>query len=74
MALGGRAISRSRTQALREKWTHLLRVRYTRLLIHVMRHPSAYLGLALALFLSSAVAVGAGLVKFQFFAFDPIRL
>ena len=74
VALGGRAISRSRTQALREKWTHLLRVRYTRLLIHVMRHPSAYLGLAFALFLGAAAAVGAGLVKFQFFAFDPIRL
>lgn len=74
VALGGRAISRSRTQALREKWTHLLRVRYTRLLIHVMRHPSAYLGLAFALFLGAVAAVGVGLVKFQFFAFDPIRL
>ncbi len=74
VTLGGRAISRSRTQALREKWTHRLRVRYTRLLIQVMRHPSAYLGLAFALFLGAVAAVGAGLVKFQFFASDPIRL
>ncbi len=72
--LGNRAIGRSRTQALREKWTHLLRVKYTRLLIRVMRYPLLYLGLALALFLGAAVAVGVGLVKFQFFAFDPIRL
>jgi multidrug efflux pump subunit AcrB len=72
--LGGRAISRSRTQSLRERWTHRLRVRYTRLLIQVMRHPSAYLGLAFALFLGAAAAVGGGLVKFQFFASDPIRL
>ncbi|MCC7280510.1 MAG: efflux RND transporter permease subunit [Chromatiaceae bacterium] len=74
VTLGGRAISRSRTQALREKWTHRLRVRYTRLLIQVMRHPSAYLGLAFALFLGAVAAVGGGLVKFQFFASDPIRL
>ncbi|HSO80900.1 MAG TPA: efflux RND transporter permease subunit, partial [Chromatiaceae bacterium] len=74
VTLGGRAISRSRTQALSEKWTHRLRVRYTRLLIQVMRHPSAYLGLAFALFLGAVAAVGGGLVKFQFFASDPIRL
>ncbi len=74
VTLGERAISRSRTQALRERWTHRLRVRYTRLLIQVMRHPSAYLGLAFALFLGAAAAVGGGLVKFQFFASDPIRL
>ena len=74
VALGTHAISRSRTQALREKWTHRLRVKYTRLLIHVMRYSPIYLGLALALFLGAAAAVVGGLVKFQFFAFDPIRL
>ena len=74
VALGQRAIGRSRTQALRERWTHRIRVKYTRLLIHVMRYPFLYLGLALALFLGAVVAVGGGLVKFQFFAFDPIRL
>jgi multidrug efflux pump subunit AcrB len=51
-----------------------VRVKYTRWLIHVMRYPACYLGLALALFLGAGAAVGAGLVKFQFFAFDPIRL
>ena len=74
VALGERAISRSRTQALREKWTHLLRVKYTRLLIHGMRHAGLYLSLTFALFLGAVAAVGVGLVKFQFFAFDPIRL
>ncbi|HRD67975.1 MAG TPA: efflux RND transporter permease subunit [Candidatus Competibacter sp.] len=74
VALGNRAIGHSRTQALREKWTHRLRVKYTRLLIRVMRHAGLYLGLAFALFLGAAAAVGIGLVKFQFFAFDPIRL
>jgi multidrug efflux pump subunit AcrB len=74
VALGQHAISRSRTQALREKWTHLLRVKYTRLLIHGMRHAGLYLCVTFALFLGAVATVGAGLVKFQFFAFDPIRL
>ncbi|MCP5158767.1 MAG: efflux RND transporter permease subunit [Gammaproteobacteria bacterium] len=74
VALGNRAISRSHTQALRERWTHWMRIKYTRMLIHVMRHPIFYLGLALALFLGAGAAMGAGLIKFQFFAFDPIRL
>ncbi len=51
-----------------------MRVKYTRLLIHGMRHAGLYLCVTFALFLGAAAAVGAGLVKFQFFAFDPIRL
>ncbi len=74
VVLGEHAIGRSRSQALRERWTHRIRVKYTRLLIHVMRYSLLYLGLAFALFLGAAAAVGGGLVKFQFFAFDPIRL
>ena len=74
VALGKHAISRSRTQALRQKWTHLLRVKYTRLLIHVMRYAGIYLSLTFVLFIGAAAAVSGGLVKFQFFAFDPIRL
>jgi multidrug efflux pump subunit AcrB len=74
VALGKQAIGRSRSQALRERWTHLLRVKYTRLLIHGMRHAKLYLSVVFALFLGAAAAVGVGLVKFQFFAFDPIRL
>jgi len=73
-ALGQRAISRSRTQALRERWTHWIRIKYTWLLIRVMRYPGRYLGLALALFIGAGAAVGSGLVKLQFFAFDPVRL
>ena len=74
VSLGTRAISRSRTQALREKWTHLLRVKYTRMLIHGMRYAAVYLPISFILFLGAAAALGMGLVKFQFFAFDPIRL
>ncbi len=73
-AMGKRAISRSRSQALRERYTRHVRTLYTRALIHVMRRPLRYLGLALALFIGAALALAGGLVKFQFFAFDPIRL
>ncbi|HRX71622.1 MAG TPA: efflux RND transporter permease subunit [Candidatus Competibacteraceae bacterium] len=73
-ALGRRAISHSKTQRLRERGTHWVRLKYTRMLIRVMRYPVRYLGLALALFIGAGAAVGAGWVKFQFFAFDPIRL
>lgn len=78
-ALGSRALSRSPTQAWRERWTHALRVKYTRALIHVMRRPKGYLGGALALFLACVglIALGVdnkGPVRFNFFSFDPIRL
>ena len=78
-ALGSRALSHSRTQVWRERWTHALRIRYTRALIHVMRRPKGYLGGALALFIAclGLIALGAdnkGPVRFNFFSFDPIRL
>lgn len=72
--MGRHAISRSRTQEKREQATHWVRVKYTRLLIHVMRFPARYLGIALALFLAAVAALAAGLVKSQFFAFDPVRV
>lgn len=79
-AMGGKALSRSRSQAWRERWTHALRVKYTRALIHVMRRPARYLSGAFALFLGTlglivlGAAFNSGPVRFNFFAFDPIRL
>jgi multidrug efflux pump subunit AcrB len=80
VALGPKALSASRSQAWRERWTHALRVKYTRALIHVMRRPARYLGGAFALFLATmglivlGAAFNSGPVRFNFFAFDPIRL
>lgn len=68
------AISRGRSQMIRERWTRNVRNFYAHCLIHVMRRPGRYLLLALALFLASGAALALGMVKFQFFAFDPIRL
>lgn len=64
----------SRVQPLRERATHTLRVKYTRLLVKLMRHPW-FSGLAvLALFAGAVTLVATGAVRTQFFAFDPIRL
>jgi multidrug efflux pump subunit AcrB len=65
---------KSRIQLWRERFTHGFRVKYAKWLIKVMRWPKLSLGFTV---LSLLVAVGlvvGGLVKIQFFAFDPIRL
>ncbi|MGK2953895.1 MAG: efflux RND transporter permease subunit [Thiobacillus sp.] len=64
----------TRLQPLRERAIHTLRVKYTRLLVKLMRHPWIS-GLAvLMLFVGAVGLVASGAVRTQFFAFDPIRL
>lgn len=74
VALDVRFDKPSRFQLRREKYTHWLRVKYARLLIRVMRRPIASLFAILCLVSFAVTSVGAGWVKVQFFAFDPIRL
>ena len=64
----------TRLQPLREHYTHLLRVKYTRLLVRLMRHPWVSGLVVLALFVGAVGLVASGAVRTQFFAFDPIRL
>ncbi|GAB4352868.1 MAG: efflux RND transporter permease subunit [Gammaproteobacteria bacterium] len=64
----------SRIQRLRERANHWIRVRYTRLLVKVLRRPRSALGLVLLLFLGALGAVGGGMIRMEFFAFDPVRL
>ncbi|KPJ93230.1 MAG: cation transporter [Gammaproteobacteria bacterium SG8_11] len=64
----------SKTQELRIRFTHWIRVKYCQTLIKVLRRPRTSLLVVILMF---AVAVGAfagGLVRIQFFAFDPTRL
>jgi len=58
----------------RDRFNHFLRVKYSRWLLWVMRRPKRSLLIAIALMLGAVAAVGVGLVRIQFFAFDPIRL
>jgi len=64
----------NKIQNFRSYWTHWLRINYCFWLIWVLRRPWKSM---LAVGLLFALAVGSlavGLVKVQFFAFDPIRL
>ena len=58
----------------RERWTHQVRIRYTRALIWVMRRPTRVIGSALLAFALAVAAVAGGMVRMEFFTFDPIRL
>jgi len=52
---------------------HTLRVRYTLLLVKVMRYPKTVLAATLGLFVVAVTAASSGVVKVDFFASDPIR-
>lgn len=58
----------------RGRWTHRVRIKYTRMLCYVMRRPVRFLGAGLLSFLLAIAAVGAGMVRIDFFTADPIRL
>ncbi|UCH47020.1 MAG: efflux RND transporter permease subunit [Betaproteobacteria bacterium] len=64
----------SRAHQYRVRFTHLVRVKYSRALLYVMRRPKRFLLLAFGAFMLALSAVATGLVRIQFFAFDPIRL
>ncbi len=64
----------SRTQALRKRFTHWVRMRYSQLLIRVLRHPKRSLGVIGLLLVAAIGLLASGQVRVQFFAFDPSRL
>ena len=64
----------TRGQQRRERFTHWLRVRYSRWLIRVMARPRLALGSIALVFVLAVGAVAGGVVKLQFFSFDSFRL
>jgi multidrug efflux pump subunit AcrB len=64
----------SRLQRLRHRFTHLLRLRYARALTFVMRRPKRFAALMVLTVAAAGASVAGGLVRMEFFAFDPIRL
>ena len=58
----------------RDRFNHYLRVKYARLLLWVMRRPKRSLLIAVGLMLGAVAAVAGGMVRIQFFAFDPMRI
>ncbi|TVO51958.1 efflux RND transporter permease subunit [Denitromonas halophila] len=61
-------------QARRVRFTHWVRLRYSRALIRVMRWPKLALLVVLLTVVGAGAMVGSGVVKQQFFAFDSMRL
>jgi len=58
----------------RGRWTHWVRIKYTRMLCYVMRRPVRFLTAGALSFVLAATAVGAGMVRMDFFTGDPIRV
>lgn len=71
---GGDFSQPSASQRRRQRMTRALQIGYIRLLIRTLRRPVLALGLVVALFLGALGVLGAGLIKFDFFASDPLRL
>lgn len=74
LALRPDAARRSRAQDLRERFTHRVRVKYSQALVFVLRRPKRTLAALLLVMAGAGGALGAGLVKVEFFAFDSMRL
>lgn len=64
----------SRTQIKREWITHLIRLRYTRLLLKALRYPVRSCAVVLLVFTIAIGIVASGHIRFNFFESDPIRL
>jgi len=65
--------SPGKLQRWRTRFLHKLRLKYGKLLVRVLRKPKRSLAVVLALFLAAVSAVGSGMVRVEFFAFDPMR-
>ena len=65
---------KTHVQRIREGKTRLIRHKYSKALLYVLRRPKRFLSLAGVAFFIAIYTVNVGLVKIQFFAFDPIRI
>ena len=65
---------RSATQVKREWITHLIRLRYTRLLLKALRYPVRSMVMVLVVFSLAMAIVASGQIRFNFFESDAIRL
>ncbi len=74
MSIRPDAANAGRGQARRIRFTHWVRVKYSRLLIRVMRWPKLALLVVVLLIAGAGAMVASGVVKQQFFAFDSLRL
>ncbi|WP_058616516.1 efflux RND transporter permease subunit [Tepidimonas taiwanensis] len=72
-ALNVRLDRPSRVQQWRNGFNRAVRLRYGQALAYVLRRPWRFLGLGALVIAGAAALVATGIVRVQFFAFDPIR-
>ncbi|NRB71266.1 MAG: efflux RND transporter permease subunit, partial [Xanthomonadales bacterium] len=58
----------------RARWTHRIRIRYTKMLCYVMRRPVRFLSAGALAFLLALALVVSGQIRMEFFLADPVRL
>ncbi len=58
----------------RDRWTHWVRVRYTRALAYVFRRPLPFFAIGVVAFALAILGVSTGAVRVEFFVGDPFRL
>ena len=58
----------------RTRWTHLIRLKYTRMLCYVMRRPIRFLSAGVLTFMLALSAVMMGMIQMNFFVADSLRL
>jgi len=58
----------------RARWTHKVRVRYTRALAYVFRRPGRFFAAGGLAFVIAVIGVATQQIRVEFFTFDPIRM
>ena len=74
LALRSDAARPSRVQQVRTAFTRVLRHRYARMLAWAVRHWIVLCLIVVSLIAAAVAATASGLVRVQFFAFDPMRI
>jgi len=74
LSMGSKVERPSRMQATRTRFTRVLRHRYAKVLAFAVRHWIVLCVIVLSLVAGAVGAMATGLVRVQFFAFDPMRI
>jgi multidrug efflux pump subunit AcrB len=70
----GHNASTASNRDLRTRWTHKIRLKYTKMLCYVMRRPVRFLTAGALAFVIALSAVGMGLIQMNFFVADSLRI
>jgi len=70
----GRNASTAANRDRRTRWTHQIRLKYTKMLCYVMRRPIRFLSAGVLAFMLALSAVAMGMIQMNFFVADSLRL